>query len=419
MEDILKEERLRKGREALENATLAYIESRAKAFKTNDVELLKEKLRKIKELSISNLDHLVDRAIERLTDQGINVHVARDSEEACGLALELIPKGEKVVKSKSNVIHEIGLLKKLEGRNRVVETDCGDFIIRICDEEPAHPVTPAIHLAPTIIAQKIMEKFGEAVEGDPTAITEWVRRRVREEVMTASVGLTGANVISSDGSIFIVENEGNISLVSRIPEKHLIITGIDKVVPTVEDAIMICKALGIWGTGANMPSYVNVISRPSLTADVAKKIVLGVHGPKEIHLILVDNGRRKMIEEGLSEILYCINCGSCLYFCPVYRQLLNNFGSVYFGGIGVARAFFNASPEIAFESGLYFCTTCGACRTQCPLSIDVPDIIRKLRSLSVIQGLVPESAVEMARRIEEFGDPYGGEGVEKEKWYCC
>ena len=422
MKNLLKERSLKIGRNALKKAMKTYLESRSKTFSEIDIQKLKEKLKEIKEFSISNLDELVKKAVNNLKKQGIKVYLARDNKEACEIALKLIPKGEKVVKSKSNAIKEIGLIEKLEGRNRVIETDCGDFLVELCDEKLAHPVLPAVHIPISKIVEKIKKKYKEEVEEDPVKITHWVREKVRSEILTAKIGLTGANAISADGAIFILENEGNISLISKIPEKHIIITGIEKVVRTIEDAMTICHVLAIWGTGANMPSYVNVISGPSMTADVAEKLVVGMHGPCDVHLILVDNGRSEIAKSELKEILYCINCGACLYFCPVYRQILYKYGHVYLGGIGVAKTFFHTNLKVAFEKGLYFCTTCSACKEQCPLSIDIPEIIRKLREMCVKKGIETVANKEMIENIGAFENPFGEtlkEDKMPEKLYCC
>ncbi len=421
LEEILQEERIKNTRETFERAFATYLTNRNEAMKEVDVESLKKELRRIKEFSIKNLDSLKRKAIENLEKQKIKVFEAKDAKEARKIALKLIPEKKIVVKSKSNVINEIDLVKELEERNEIIETDCGDFIVKICGEREVHPVTPALHIPIEKIVKTIEKKFKVKLEKSPKAIVEWVRKHIREEILRAEIGLTGANVISADGGIFIVENEGNISLVSRIPEKHIIITSIDKIVPSLQDAIIICKALAIWGTGSSLPTYINVISSPSKTADIQKEIVYGMHGAKEVYLILVDNGRSKIIEKGLEEILYCINCGSCLYFCPVYRQIFDNYGLKYFGGRGIGLISFIFGIEKAFERGLYYCTTCAACKENCPLSIDVPSIIRKLREIAVTKNLTTEVNLKMNENLGAFRNPFGEVEEEKipDKLYCC
>ena len=421
LREILESERIREAKKGFNLAFQTYLTNRQKALEGIDEEALKRELRRIKEYSIKNLSALKAKAIDNLKKQGVKVFEAKDSKEAKEILLKLIPEGETIVKSKSNVINEIGI-EDLEKRNEIIETDCGDFLVQISEESSVHPVTPALHLTVDRIVRVIEKKFGVKLEEKPEEIVKWVRSYLREKILKAKIGLSGANIISADGGIFIIENEGNISLVSRLPEKHIIVASIDKIVPTVQDAITICKALAIYGTGASLPTYINVISSPSKTADIQKQIVYGAHGPKEVYLILLDNGRSKIIEEGLEEILYCINCGACLYFCPVYRQIFDNYGYKYFGGRGVSFISFIFGIEKAFERGLFYCTTCSACKEQCPLSIDIPSLIRKVREISVKKNLTTKTNFEMIENLESVGNPFGETIKEKEipdKLYCC
>jgi len=421
IKEILESERIKEAKKGFNLAFQTYLTNRQKALEGIDEEALKRELRRIRESSIKNLVALKAKAIENLKKQGVQVFEAKDSKEAKEILLKLIPKGETIVKSKSNVINEIGI-EDLEKRNEIIETDCGDFLVQICEESGVHPVTPALHLTVDRIVRVIEKKFGVKLEERPEEIVKWVRSYLRERISKAKIGLTGANVISADGGIFIVENEGNISLVSKLPEKHIIVASIDKIVPTLQDAITICKTLAIYGTGASLPTYINVISSPSKTADIQKQIVYGAHGPKEVYLILLDNGRSKIIEEGLEEILYCINCGACLYFCPVYRQIFDNYGYKYFGGRGVGLISFIFGIEKAFERGLFYCTTCSACKEQCPLSIDIPSLIRKVREIAVKKNLTTKTNFEMVENLESVGNPFGEAIKEKEipdKLYCC
>jgi iron-sulfur cluster protein len=421
LKEILESERIRESKKGFNLAFQTYLTNRQKALEGMDEEVLKRELRRIKEYSIKNLFDLKAKAIENLKKQGVKVFEAKDSKEAKEILLKLIPEGETIVKSKSNVINEIGI-EDLEKRNEIIETDCGDFLVQISEESSVHPVTPALHLTVDRIVRVIEKKFGVKLEEKPEEIVKWVRGYLREKILKAKIGLSGANIISADGGIFIIENEGNISLVSRLPEKHIIVASIDKIVSTIQDAITICKALAIYGTGASLPTYINVISSPSKTADIQKQIVYGAHGPKEVYLILLDNGRSKIIEEGLEEILYCINCGACLYFCPVYRQIFDSYGYKYFGGRGVSFISFIFGIEKAFERGLFYCTTCSACKEQCPLNIDIPSLIRKVREIAVKKNLTTKTNFEMIENLESVGNPFGETIKEKEmpdKLYCC
>jgi L-lactate utilization protein LutB len=417
--ELLASKRIKTAKSAFRIAFQSYVSNREQTFGRIDVESLKNKAREIKERSIKNLKQLKEKAVENLQLQGVKVFEAKDAEEARRIALKLIPEKTLVAKSKSNTINEIGLKEALKGRNKLVETDCGDFIVYLCEEESSHPVTPALHIPIDRIVQKIEEKFKVKLEPLPEKIVEFVKSYIRKSILEANVGLTGANFISSDGAVIILENEGNISLVSRL-EKHIIIAGIDRIVPTAEEAVTLCKAASVWGTGTSLPTYINIISSPSKTADVEKKIIYGMQGAKEVYLILVDNGRSKAVEEGLGELLYCINCGSCLYFCPVYRQVFDSYGLHYFGGIGVSKLAVNDLKE-AFDRGLYYCTTCQACKVNCPVDIDVPEMMKKLRELAVKSKLETENNKKMIENVRAYGNPFGKveEGKIPKELYCC
>ena len=418
---ILNSSRIKNAKIASEEAFRQYLLYREKSFEKVNIESLKKELRRIKEYSVSNLEELKKKTVENLKSQGIKVFEAKDAKEAKEILLKIIPKGEKIVKSKSNLMDEIRLKEFLKKRNEIIETDCGDFLVEVCGEASTHPVTPALHIPIEKIVEKIEEKFNVELEKSAEKIVSWVREYLRKEILSSRIGLTGANAISSDGGIFILENEGNISLVSKLVEKHVIVAGIDKIVPTIQDAMTICQALAIWGTGTSLPSYINVISSPSKTADIQKEIVYGAHGPREVFVVLVDNGRSKAVENGFGEMLYCINCGSCLYFCPVYRQIFDNYGYDYFGGIGTIKTAFINDLKTAFERGLYYCTTCQACKFNCPLDIDVAKLVKELRRISAEQKIETEGNKKMMENIREYGNPFGKieEGKIPKELYCC
>jgi len=421
LSEILNSSRIKNAKIASEKAFRQYLLYREKSFEKVNIQSLKKELRRIKEYSVSNLEELKKKTVENLKSQGIKVFEAKDAKEAKEILLKIIPKGEKIVKSKSNLMDEIRLKEFLKKRNEIIETDCGDFLVEVCGEASTHPVTPALHIPIEKIVEKIEEKFNVELEKSAEKIVSWVREYLRKEILSSRIGLTGANAISSDGGIFILENEGNISLVSKLVEKHVIVAGIDKIVPTIQDAMTICQALAIWGTGTSLPSYINVISSPSKTADIQKEIVYGAHGPREVFVVLVDNGRSKAVENGFGEMLYCINCGSCLYFCPVYRQIFDNYGYDYFGGIGTIKTAFINDLKTAFERGLYYCTTCQACKFNCPLDIDVAKLVKELRRISAEQKIETEGNKKMMENIREYGNPFGKieEGKIPKELYCC
>ncbi|MCW1301194.1 MAG: LUD domain-containing protein [Candidatus Nanoarchaeia archaeon] len=414
IEEVLKEKKARVVKQALATASLYYFDAWMKSVEEVDLTELKEKLRQIKEFSLDHLGELKEKAVNSLSRNGICVHEARDAREAKRILRELIPRGEKVVKSKSNTIRELGIVEGLRRRNEVIETDLGDFIVELCGEEPIHSIVPGIHISLQRMKEKIFEKFGKKL-GSVEEVIQFLREHIRRAIFTANVALTGANAIAADGSIFIVENEGNISLLSRIPKIHIIVAGIEKLVADSQSALRICQALALWGTGA-ASSYINIISSPSKTADLGT-LIYGAQGAREVHLILVDNGRTELIQKGYKEALYCINCGACLYFCPVYRELTTHFGGQILGPQGVIR---RAARDLKKNfRDLFLCTNCGACEKICPVGIAIPHLVKMLRGKANSQKLEMEANRKMIQNLRKSGNPFSSAREKIKEIYCC
>ena len=401
---------------------LEYREKRKKALLKNNLEyeIFREELYQIKKRAISQIENLKEKAISALKENGINVFEAREAKEAREIIEKLTEGKTKIIKAKSNAFNEIeeeGFLADKE----LIETDLGDFICQIMKEKESHPVLPAIHLAPEEISRKIKEKFNEDIEPNPEKIASFVRNLLREKISKAEVGISGANAITSDGKILILENEGNISLVSRWPENHIIVSGFEKIVENLEDALKIIKASAIWGTGQDFPVYLSIISGPSKTADIQNETVIGAQGAKEVNLILLDNGREKILKEGFEEILYCINCGVCLNFCPVFHQIGRNYGAKYLGSKGIIFAGISENLKKAIDSNCFACTLCSACFENCPLKIDLPNLMKKMRSFMEKENLQTKENQEMIEKIRQFGNPFGKipEGKIPKNLYCC
>ena len=399
----------------------SYKEKRDIILSEEEKENFTKELRTIKEDSIENIKELKKVAIENLTKNGIKVIEAKDSKEANKKIREIIGKEKLIIKSKSNTANEINLNEELKDKE-LTETDLGDFIIQLFQGEDLHPVLPAVNLTPEQISKKIKEKLGKEVKATPEEIANFVRDYLRERIYKAKVGITGANIVTSDGSIFILENEGNISLTSRIPDKHIILTSFEKIVQSREEALKIVKAAGVFGTGQDYPVYVNIISGPSKTADIQNKLITGAQGAKEVYLILLDNKRSEILNSKFKDLLYCINCGACLNFCPVYHQIFTRYGAKYFPGAkGVISSYFKESNKDAYNNGAFFCTTCKQCKENCPMKIDLSDLIRDLRKELVKEGVEPDSVNEMIKHIKKYGNPFGKieEGKSPDKIYCC
>ena len=346
-----------------------------------DLEEKIKRLKAVRELSVGN-EELLTRAIKKLEENGIRVYTAKSKNDAVGIILKEVGDERLVVKSKSNVTKEIELTAELQSRGiEVIETDIGDRILQVLKSKPSHPTGPVAHLSAKAIAEGLSKFYNKKINEDPDEIVRFVRDEIKGYIEKADIGITGANAVTAEeGSIVLAHNEGNIFEVIR-KKKHIVVTAIDKVYPTVEDAINMLKVLCFNATGSLIPSFVEIISSVSKTADVEKKFFKGVHSPGEIVLILLDNKRTSIIEKGFKELLYCIDCGNCLLHCPMYNTVGNYFAEEkYLGGKGLA---YQSLSKEEVNKKLEFCLTCGKCRENCPLSIDVPAVIRSIRSESL------------------------------------
>ena len=327
---------------------------------------------------------LLEKTIKKLEENGIDVFYAKDKETALRMILDEVRNENLIVKSKSNVTKEIELADFLEKNGiKVIETDIGDRVIQIMKEKPAHPIGPAVHLSAKEIAKALSQYFQRDILEVPEKIVEIIREEIINYIKKAKVGITGANAIAAEeGAIIIVHNEGNIYETFR-KEKHIVVTSIDKIYPSIEEAINMIKILTYNATGAFMPSFVEVLCGVSKTVDIEKKFFKGVHSPRDIIVILVDNKRSEIAKSDFKKILYCIGCGNCLLHCPIYNTIGNNFGySSYLGGKGLVYAFLQGEID---EEKLEFCLTCGRCKKHCPLEINIPSLVRKIRSSNLLE----------------------------------
>ena len=369
------------------------------------IKRLTSRVREIKKYSFDNKDELFSQVLESFKRNDIECRFAQTSQDALSIIDELIDEygAEVIAKAKSNTLGEIDLKNHLD--IDVVETDLGDRILQLkkTDNKPVHPTGPASHLSVSEITDIVNESLGADVNPEPKEIMEVVRADVLKRLESARVGISGANAIASEeGSIVMVHNEGNISIVS-LKDLHIIVAGIDKIVPTLEDAISVVKLETVFATGSFVTSYMNVVSGPSKTADIEKKLIKNMYGAERVVVILLDNGRSDAIEE----CLYCIGCGNCIVHCPVYNAVGNEFGfNNYLGGRGVAMSKFIEDDETCFDSGLYMCTLCGLCTLNCPLSIPTNEIIENMRKLSADVGFYPKAHGKIKDNISNNNSPY-------------
>ena len=372
------------------------------------VKRLQERVREIKRFSIDNNDELLNQVCESFDRNDIDFKIAKTSQDALDIIDDLLVEYEAtaVAKAKSNTLGEIKLKKHLADKNiDVVETDLGDRILQLkkIDNKPVHPTGPASHLNISRITDIVNESLDVEVNPVPREIMETVRADVLNRLKNANVGISGANAIASEeGSLIMVHNEGNISIVS-LKDLHIIVAGIDKIVPSLEDAISVVKLETIFATGSYVTSYMNVISGPSKTADIEKKLLKNMYGAEKVVVILLDNGR----SEATPECLYCIGCGNCVVHCPVYNAVGNEFGfNNYLGGRGVAMSKFIEDDETCFNSGLYMCTLCGLCTLNCPVAIPTNEIIENMRKLSSDAGFYPKAHGIIKDNVSKNDSPY-------------
>jgi L-lactate dehydrogenase complex protein LldF len=279
-----------------------------------------------------------------------------------------------LVKGKSMVTEEIGLNEDLIGQGiEVWETDLGEFIIQLAGEPPSHIIGPAVHKNKAQIADLFAEKLGVPRVETPEELTRIAREKLREKFVHADMGITGANAaVAETGSIVLLENEGNIRLCTTIPRIHVALVGIEKVIPTLDDLATLLALLPRSATGQKLSSYTTIITGPRRPGEA--------DGPEEFHLILLDNGRSRILADpDRRQCLYCVRCGCCLNTCPVYRKAGgHSYGWVYSGPIGAVL-----TPQLIparLARDLPFASTlCGACGDVCPVKIPLPKLLLTMR----------------------------------------
>ena len=372
-----------------------FVERRRGAIASvDDWEGLREKARSIKEETLMHLDKYLLQFVENAENVGVKFHWARDGKEACQIVLRLVKERDAtmVVKSKSMATEEIHLNDALEADGiEPIETDLGEWIIQLAGETPSHIVVPAIHKTKEQIADLFVEKVGIEKTDNVDVLTKTARRVLRERFAEAKVGISGVNFgVAETGTIVILENEGNIRLTTGLPKTHIAVMGIEKIVPKFADLDVFLKLLPRSGTGQRLTAYQSLITGVKRNASD--------EGPEEIHVVLMDNGRSRMLSHPVTrQSLACIRCGACLNACPVYQQVGGHaYGSVYPGPIGAV-----ITPQLIGISKAkqlpYASSLCGACKEVCPVKIDIPELLLHLRA-EITDGTAGGAAANPQRK---------------------
>lgn len=344
------------------------------------LEMAKE-VRDIKIRSIEKMEELVREACDSIREHKGKAFIARTPQEALEIVGDIIGTGKLVVKGKSLTGEEIGLREYLEDSgNDVYETDLGEYIIQLLDVKPMHILAPAVHVPKEQVAELLTKVVGREIPADIKKEVGTVREILRDKFFRADVGISGANVVAADsGTLIQIENEGNIRLGTSTPIVYVAVVGMEKVVPTLGDAMKVAEVTWRFA-GYTMPSYVNLVAGPSKTGDIEKVTTYGAHGPKEMFVVFLDSGRSQLARDpGFREALYCVRCGACLYECPLFAVTAGHFGEKYFGGIGTLWTAFITGNVNEAAPLAYSCLSCGRCKVRCPVDIDAPGMCLELR----------------------------------------
>jgi L-lactate dehydrogenase complex protein LldF len=368
---------------ALNRSTIRLSNQRVASLQAIDGQLLRTQTRQMKEYVMRHLPDLLEQFESNVKANGGQVHWARDAAEANQIVLEIARRtnSQKVVKSKSMATEEIHLNHALEEAGmEAIETDLGEYIIQLAGEPPSHIVAPVVHKRIEDISALFQEKLDMPPTFDPEVMCAVARQRLRQEFLNADMGISGCNfAIAETGTVCIVTNEGNGRMVSAMPRVYVALMGLEKIVPTVEDAVLQYQALVRSSTGQQTTVYLSMSSGPRKLGDT--------EGPDEFHVIIMDNGRSDMLERGYGEALMCIRCGACLNVCPVYREIGGHaYGSTYSGPIGAVISPLLPAHITDPDKLPHASTLCGACRDACPVKIDLPRLLVDLRADQVEDG---------------------------------
>src|SRR5580700_11251025 len=355
-----------------------------------DYQELRTQAHAIKKHAIENLDYYLEEFERQVEAHGGKVVYCKDGTEVADFVLTLAKErgAHLIVKSKSMTTEEVDLNERLEHHHlESVETDLGEYILQLAHQRPYHIVAPALHLTRYDVGNLFARTLGVPNETVVEKQAQIARAVLRQKFLAADIGISGANFLVADsGAVLIVENEGNARLTTSAPRIHIAVAGIEKLIPRAQDLAVFLKLLGRSATGQALTVYTSFLSGPRRAGEI--------DGPEEFYVVLLDNGRTKLLgDREKRQSLYCIRCGACLNHCPVYRKIGgHNYPWVYSGPIGaiITPQFHGITGDtwLPFASSL-----CGACAEVCPVKIDIPKVLLKLRA----------EVVEVQRREDSGG----------------
>lgn len=382
---------------AVHETTLHKVAQRAAGMaQLRDPQALCDLAARIRQHTLDHLPDYLERFAASLHRVGGHLHLAPDADTACRIVCRIARDcgARLAVKAKSMTSEEVHLNAALESAGvRVVETDLGEFIVQLDHDRPSHIVTPIIHKNRRQIATILQRELGCPYTEDPRELTAIARRHLRDIFRRCDLGITGVNfAVAETGTICICTNEGNGRMTISRPRVHVALMGIEKLIPRLADLPVFLKLLARSSTGQPLTVYTTLITGPPHGGET--------DGPRKLHVVLLDNGRSRLLGSPMVEVLRCIRCGACLNACPVYRNIGGHaYGSVYPGPIGslLTPLLFGrrAHAELPRASSL-----CGACLAACPVRIDIPRLLIRLRTETAdAQPLSKRMGIALWRRV--------------------
>jgi L-lactate dehydrogenase complex protein LldF len=381
-------------RQAMRNATDTIGTKRTNAMEGVDFSALREKASAIRMEVLDNLPAYLERFTTQAAKAGASVHRAADAGSANAIIAGILKSNNvrMVAKGKSMISEETHLNAHLEQEGfEVVETDLGEYIIQLAGETPSHILVPAIHKNRQQVGRLFTEKLGVDYSEDPQVLTKIARKALREKFLTADAGISGANfAIAESGSLVLFTNEGNGRMVTSVPPLHIAILSIEKILPSLADLPTFMRLLPRSATGQMLTSYVSILTGNRKEGDAT--------GARELHIVLLDNGRSEIVKGDCREMLKCIRCGACMNVCPVYRTVGGHaYGWTYPGPMGIVLT--TLLTGMAASHPLVDASTlCGACNDACPVKVPLQEMILKQRVRRVAEGFSPP-AVSMGMRL--------------------